>query len=114
MTSPGDPHIHVEEGALRSRAAVRNLLASTFGLVGDLPAEVETACGLRTPFVMTSDEPDSVTCLPCRKHAAEQHRRFAVQVATLGAGPGSPFRGADAAGAAAAHHDLARRFDAPP
>ncbi|MFC4071072.1 hypothetical protein [Actinoplanes subglobosus] len=109
-----DPHIHVEAGKLRSRAAERNLLASVFGLVGDLPAEVTTACGVRTPFAMTSAEPDMVTCLPCRKHAAERHRRFADQVADLGAGPGSPFTAMDAATAAAAHHDIARRFDAPP
>jgi hypothetical protein len=114
MTNSGDPHIHVEGGPLRARAAERNLLASTFGLVGELPAEVTTACGLRAPFVMTSAEPDTVTCLPCRKHAAGQHRLFAEQVATLGTGPASPFTGLEAARAAAAHHDLARRFDAPP
>lgn len=109
-----DPHIHVEAGKLRSRAAERNLLASVFGLVGDLPAEVTTACGTRVPFVMTSAEPGAVTCLPCRAHAAERHRRFADQVAELGPGPGSPFSGMDAARAAIAHRDLARRFDAPP
>jgi hypothetical protein len=114
MTNPGDPHIHVEGGPLRARAAERNRLASMFGLVGDLPAEVTTACGLRAPFAMTSAEPGSVTCLPCREHAAGQHRHFADQVATLGAGPGSPLSGVEAARAAAAHHDLARRFDAPP
>jgi hypothetical protein len=114
MTSPGDPHIHVEGGRLRSRAADRNLLAAMFGLVGELPAEVTTACGLRTPFVMTSAEPDSVTCLPCRKHAAGQHRHFADQVAVLGAGPGSSFSGLDPVRTAAAHRDLARRFDALP
>ncbi|BEL07697.1 hypothetical protein Q0Z83_058880 [Actinoplanes sichuanensis] len=109
-----DPHIHVEAGKLRSRAFERNLLASVFGLVGDLPAEVTTACGVRVPFAMTSAEPDTVTCLPCREHAAERHRRFADQVALLGAGPGSPFTGMEAADAAAAHRELARRFDSPP
>jgi hypothetical protein len=109
-----DPHIHVEAGVLRFRAAERHILASVFGLVGELPAEVTSACGLRTPFAMTSAEPDTVTCLPCREHAAEQHRRFADQVGTLGAGPASPLGGTDAAHAAAAHHDIARRFDAPP
>ncbi|GIE78359.1 hypothetical protein Aph02nite_43090 [Actinoplanes philippinensis] len=109
-----DPHIHVEAGKLHSRAAERNLLASVFGLVGQLPAEVTSACGMRVPFAMTSAEPDAVTCLPCRKHAAERHRRFAEQIAELGAGPASPFSGLDAAQAAAAYRDIARRFDAPP
>ncbi|WP_433795361.1 hypothetical protein [Actinoplanes sp. CA-252034] len=109
-----DPHIHVESGGLRYRAAQRNLLASTFGLISELPAEVTTACGVRVPFVMTSAEPNAVTCLPCRKHAAEQHRRFADQVAELGPAPSSPLSDLDATRAAAAHRDLARRFDAPP
>ncbi|MEV0902830.1 hypothetical protein [Actinoplanes sp. NPDC049802] len=109
-TAPDDPHIHVEAGPLRSRAAERHMLASTFGLTADLPATVQTACGRRVPYAMTSGAPESVTCLPCREHASEQHLRFAVQVETLGAGPGAPFDAHDAATAAAAHRDLARRF----
>ncbi|MEU4165107.1 hypothetical protein [Actinoplanes sp. NPDC026670] len=109
-----DPHIHVEGGKLHSRAVERNLLASVFGLVGNLPASVTTACGVQVPFAMTSAEPGVVTCLPCRKNAAERHRRFADQVADLGAGPSSPFTGMEATDAAAAHRDLARRFDDPP
>lgn len=32
-----NPHIHVESKVVRGEAAVRNMLASTFGLAGDLP-----------------------------------------------------------------------------
>lgn len=106
---PDDPHIHVEAG-LGSGAATRNVLAATFGLVGNLPTEVRTGCGLRTPLARTSSAPESVTCLPCREHAAERHRRLADLVATLGPLPGSPVAADDAAGAAARHRDLARRF----
>ncbi|MFF5477496.1 hypothetical protein ACFY5C_09165 [Streptomyces sp. NPDC012935] len=42
-----DPHIHVEQSATRYDARVRDLLAGTFGLVGDLPERVATGCGLR-------------------------------------------------------------------
>ena len=108
-----DPHIHVESG-LRSRAVERDLMASLFGLAADLPVEVGTGCGVRVPFAMTSTQPDSVTCLPCREHAGERHRQLADQVATLGVGPGSPFGGTDLAAAADAHRDIARRFDTPP
>ncbi|GGN69454.1 hypothetical protein GCM10010112_34990 [Actinoplanes lobatus] len=111
MANPSDdPHIHVEAGALRSRAAERNMLAATFGLAAQLPAEVPTACGRRVPYAMTSTLPESVTCLPCREHAGERHRRFADQVEALGPGPGSPFSDRDAATSAAAHRDIARRF----
>ncbi|GIE36357.1 hypothetical protein Ait01nite_094020 [Actinoplanes italicus] len=109
-TTPDDPHIHVEAGA-RSSAAARNLLASTFGLVAELPAQVATGCGRQVPRAMTSGVPESVTCLPCREHAAEQHLRLADLAATLGPLPGSPISVADAHQAAAHHRDLARRFD---
>ena len=107
---PDDPHIHVEAGALRSRAVQRNMMATLFGLAADLPAEVHTACGHDVAFAMTSVRPESVTCLPCREHAGEQHRHLADQIDELGPGPGSPFSGSGAAGAAAAHRDIARRF----
>ncbi|MFE5813642.1 hypothetical protein ACFQ6S_09595 [Streptomyces sp. NPDC056479] len=42
-----DPHIHVERGVTRYDARVRNLLAGTFGLAGDLPATVVTGCSSR-------------------------------------------------------------------
>jgi hypothetical protein len=35
--SGNDPHIHVESRVVRGGAAVRDMLASTFGLAGDLP-----------------------------------------------------------------------------
>lgn len=45
-----DPHIHVDEGVTRHDSRVRGLLATTFGLVGDLPETVATGCGLRVPY----------------------------------------------------------------
>jgi hypothetical protein len=106
---PDDPHIHVEAGA-RSTAAARNLLASTFGLVAELPAEVTSGCGRQVPRAMTSAVPENVTCLPCREHAAVEHLRMAELAATLGPLPGSPVGVTDALLAAAHHRDLARRF----
>lgn len=106
---PDDPHVHVD-ARLGSGAATRNVLASTFGLVGNLPTEVQTGCGRRSPLATTSPTPESVTCLPCREYAAEQHRRLADLVSDLGQSPGSPVEASDAARAAAHHRDLARRF----
>lgn len=89
---------------------MRNLLAGTFGLVGDLPETVGTGCGLRVPYAMTSSRPESVTCSACRQHARAQHLRLAGQVARLGTMPGSTLTGAQADGVAGHHRDLARRF----
>ncbi|WP_128429713.1 hypothetical protein [Streptomyces cyaneus] len=105
-----DPHIHVEQSVTRYDARVRNLLAGTFGLVGDLPETVGTGCGVRVPYAMTSSRPESVTCLACREHARAQHLRLAEQVARLGTMPGSTVTGAQVDGAVQHHRDLARRF----
>ncbi|MFJ2197482.1 hypothetical protein ACWGK6_29865 [Streptomyces violaceusniger] len=43
-----DPHIHVEPKVVRGVAAVRDMMASTFGLAGDLPSRIATGCGRRT------------------------------------------------------------------
>ena len=67
-----DPHIHVGSD-LNLDGAVRNVVASTFGVAGDLPSVVATGCGLRVPRANTSRLPERVTCLPCREYA---HRRF--------------------------------------
>ncbi|WP_306206300.1 hypothetical protein [Actinoplanes sp. RD1] len=106
----GDPHIHVEV-RLGGEAAVRNVLASTFGLVGDAPREVTTGCGLRVPYAMTSARPGSVTCLPCREHARHEHELAAEQVERMAAMPGSFVTAAQAAEAATAHRALARQFE---
>ncbi|WP_305789240.1 hypothetical protein [Symbioplanes lichenis] len=106
----GDPHIHVE-ARLGGEAVARNMLAATFGLVGDAPREVETGCGLRVPYAMTSTRPGSVTCLPCREHARREHERAAEQVVRLAAMPGSVVTPAQAAEAATAHRELARQFE---
>jgi hypothetical protein len=108
-----DPHIHVEVNVVRADAAVRNVLASTFGLAGDLPAEVRTGCGLRVPYAMTSARPESVTCLACREHAHRQHLRVAELIVVLGGMPGATISGAQAVRAAAEHRALARRFAGP-
>lgn len=109
--------MHVEVNLVRAGKDVRNLLASMFGLVADLPAQVETGCGRRVAFAMTSPLPERVTCLPCREYASEQHRRFADQLESLfrmspGAQltPGLDVSANDAAQAAARYRDLAERF----
>lgn len=109
MATPTDPHIHVE-ARLGASGRTRDMLAATFGLVAELPAEVATGCGTRVPLAMTSHLPERVTCLPCREHASAQHLRFADQVAFLGPMPGSPLAGTDAVRAAAEHRAMARRF----
>ncbi|MGC9543531.1 hypothetical protein [Streptomyces sp. UG1] len=105
-----DPHIHVEQSVTRYDARARNLLAGTFGLVGDLPETVATGCGLRVPYAMTSARPESVTCLACREHGRAQHLRLAEQIERLGSMPGAAIT-PDQSGQVADHHrDLARRF----
>lgn len=104
-----DPHIHVGE-RMNDDAAIRDVVASTFGLVGDLPGVVTTGCGRRVPRAMTSPLPERVTCLPCREHARRHHLRRAEQVERLGGLPGSPLDRDQVRLAAARHRDLADRF----
>jgi hypothetical protein len=105
-----DPHIHVEAKVVRGSAALRDMMASTFGLVADLPSRVSTGCGLKVPFMMTSSRPGDVTCLACREHAHDEHLRFADMVERLGRMPGSTISAAQAKSAAEHHRDLARKF----
>ncbi|GHH14127.1 hypothetical protein [Streptomyces lanatus] len=105
-----DPHIHVEQSVTRDDARVRNLLAGTFGLVGDLPGTVTTGCGLSVPYAMTSGRPESVTCLTCREHGRTQHLGLAEQIERLGSMPGTVITGAQMSQVAEHHRDLARRF----
>ncbi|WP_045747534.1 MULTISPECIES: hypothetical protein [Actinoplanes] len=106
----GDPHIHVEAHGAGAGAAVRSTLASTFGLVGDLPAEVTAGCGQRVPYAMTAARPEAVTCLACRDHARAQHLRLADQLSGMAEMPGIGFSEGDAVKAAGLHRDLAKRF----
>jgi hypothetical protein len=108
--SGGDPHIHVDLSVIHADAAVRNMLASTFGLASDLPSVVKTGCGLTVPYAMTSSRPESVTCLACREHAHRQHLHFAEQVERLSRMPGATIDSAQAGLAAERHRDLAKRF----
>ncbi|MDQ0760639.1 hypothetical protein [Streptomyces canus] len=105
-----DPHIHVEVKVVRGEAAVRNMLAATFGLAGDLPSVVPTGCGLRVPYAMTSPRPDHVTCLPCREHARSEHLRFADEIERIGGLPGSSVTPAEARRVAERHRALAQGF----
>jgi hypothetical protein len=66
-----DPHVHVD-AKLHADAATRIVLAETFGLVSELPTVAETGCGQRVAYAMTSSRPESVTCLACRRFAAEE------------------------------------------
>jgi hypothetical protein len=104
-----DPHIHVDQN-LNADAAVRDMIASTFGLAGDLAGVVTTGCGQRVPRAMTSPLPERVTCLACREHAHRLHLRHADQVERLGAMPGMNLSGDQVRLAAARHRDLAKRF----
>ncbi|NGO11370.1 hypothetical protein G5C60_28145 [Streptomyces sp. HC44] len=108
--SGNDPHIHVESKVVHGDAAVRNLVAATFGLAGDLPSLVTTGCGLRVPYAMASPRPDRVTCLACREHARREHLRFAEEVERLSRMPGSTISPAQGKLAADRHRDLAQRF----
>lgn len=105
-----DPHIHVESKVGHDDAAVRNVLASTFGLVGDLPSLVTTGCGVRVPYAMASPRPDKVTCLACREHALREHLRLAEWVERLGSMPGSTVSPVQARQAADRHRELAEKF----
>ncbi|MEU4652494.1 hypothetical protein AB0G32_00855 [Streptomyces sp. NPDC023723] len=111
--SGNDPHIHVRSEAVHGNAAVRNTLAATFGLAGDLPRLVTTGCGSRVPYAMTSPRPDRVTCLPCREHAGRAHLRFAREVERLSRMPGSVITPAQGKLVADRHHGLAREFSDP-
>ena len=104
-----DPHIHVERN-LSADAAVRDMIASTFGLAGDLAGVVTTGCGLRVARAMTSPLPERVTCLACREHAHRLHLRYADQVERIGGMPGMNISSAQARLAADRHRDLAERF----
>lgn len=108
--SERDPHVHVEVN-LHADVAVRDLMASTFGLVGDLPSQVTTGCGVQVPRVMTSARPESVTCLDCRRHAHRQHLRLAEEAERIGRMPGMSADSGDVAlRAAQQHRDIAARF----
>ncbi|OEU85449.1 hypothetical protein DB35_14785 [Streptomyces abyssalis] len=105
-----DPHIHVESKVVRGDAAVRNVMASTFGLAGDLPSVVTTGCGLQVPFAMTSSRPGKVTCLACCEHARREHLRFAEEIESLSGMPGSAIGPAQGKQAADRHRGLAEMF----
>jgi hypothetical protein len=105
-----DPHVHVDVNVVRADAAVRNVLASAFGLVGELPGAVTTGCGLRVARARTSLRPESVTCLACREHAAREHLRFAGEVERLGRMPGAAIDPEKAELAVRQYRELARRF----
>jgi hypothetical protein len=106
-----DPHIHVEVNLSRD-TVTRNMLASTFGLVADLPTRVTTGCGEQVSLASTSSNPDSVTCLACREHAARWHTRAAEEVEELGRmnGMGIAVPVEQFTRAAREYRELARRF----
>jgi hypothetical protein len=101
-----NPHIHVERN-LNRHAATRSMLAATFGLVADSPPTVTTGCGLEVAYAMTSARPESVTCLPCREHAARWHIANAEDLEQLRA---AEVTGPGLAGGAEHHRSQARKF----
>jgi hypothetical protein len=106
----GDPHIHVDVSVIHADAATRNMVASAFGLVSDLPSVVTTGCGLQVPYAMTSPRPERVTCLACREYAHRQHLRYAELVGHHSRMPGAIISSEQARLAAERHRDLAKRF----
>jgi hypothetical protein len=104
-----DPHIHVEQN-LGVDAARRDVVASLFGLVGDLPSVVTTGCQLQVVRAMTSPLPERVTCLACREHARRQHLRYAEQIEALSGASGISFSTAQAQLAAKQHREMADKF----
>jgi hypothetical protein len=110
MDDRNDVQVHVDVNVTHGEAAVRNMLASTFGLVGDLPTAVTTGCGLRVLYAMTSPRPESVTCLACRQYARDHCLRLADQTVRLAVIPGSQVSPDQAARAPARYRDLATRF----
>ncbi len=110
MADGSDPHIHVASDVGREAASVRQMLASTFGIVGDLPGEVTTGCGVRVAYAMTSPRPDRVTCLACREHARREHLRLAEWAERLGGMPGAAVGPVEVKRAADRHRELAREF----
>ncbi|OEV02572.1 hypothetical protein [Streptomyces nanshensis] len=110
MDASDDPHIHVETKTAQGGAAVRGLTASVFGLAADAPAQVDSGCGRRVPYAMTSPLPEKVTCLACREHARAEHLRLAESVERLGGMPGSVVGPREARLAAGRHRGLAERF----
>lgn len=112
MSEP-DPHVHVDVN-LHADAAVRTMMASTFGLASDLPSRVTTGCGLEVPYAMTSSRPESVTCLACREYAHQRYLRLADQAEKLGHTPGiDPGIGAHAVRAVARYREIAASFVEP-
>lgn len=104
-----DPHIHVGVN-LNAEAASRDMIASAFGLAGDLPSVVTTGCGLRVPRAMTSPLPERVTCLACREHACRQHLRLAEMFEQFPPLPGVNISSTQARQAAEWHRDRAAKF----
>lgn len=103
-------HIHVDRKVLEAGAVYRNLLVSSTGLVPDEPTVVTTGCGVEAPYAQTSIRPESVTCLPCREHAAAEHLRYADQVSRLARMTGSVVSAEEAGEAARWARETAAKF----
>ncbi|HEX6359106.1 hypothetical protein [Actinophytocola sp.] len=111
--SETDPHIHVEKKVVETGAEFRNVVASTLGHVLDAPTVVTTGCGHQVPYAMTSQRPESVTCLACREHAHREYMKFADQVEHMCQMPGLNIAGItpeSAAEAVARLREVAKRF----
>jgi hypothetical protein len=104
-----DPHIHIGSD-LNLDGAVRNMVASTFGLAGDLPAVVTTGCGLQVPRGNTSRLPEKVTCLSCREYANRRFLGFADQMERLGPMPELNISTAQIRLAASTAREIAAQF----
>ncbi|WP_216901934.1 hypothetical protein [Nocardia alni] len=108
--SETDPHIHVEQKVMQAGVDYRNLVVSILGKPIDPPSVVTTGCGVRVPYAMTSQRPESVTCLACRDHAHREHLRLADQLEQMSRMPGTAVPPDRAARAAQRLRNLAQRF----
>lgn len=108
-------HIHVERRLPESGATGRNLVVSMLGRATDAPSVVTTGCGIEVPYAMTAREPEAVTCLACREHAAREYHRLADQFDRFsqpGRLPGMNISAGQLAEGARRLRDLATRFSA--
>ena len=102
--------VHVDAN-LHADATMRDVLASTFGLVGNLPSHATTGCGLQVPYAMASSRQESVTCLACREFAHRRYLQLAGEVERMGRMPGVALDLRErAVGAAKRYRELAQEY----
>lgn len=77
-----DHHTHAPKDVILTHDVIGEVVTEVTGLTAPSPKSVATACGKRRPYARTSSAPMKVTCLECRKDAAEQHAAQATTCET--------------------------------